>query len=37
MWNVQQSGWTFNDQRNDLLSVLPQVSGKVGYVIEFEG
>ena len=37
MWNVQQSGWTFNDQRNDLLSVLPEVSGKVGYVIEFEG
>lgn len=37
MWNVQQSGWTFNDQRQDLLSVLPEVSGKVGYVIEFEG
>lgn len=37
MWNVENSGWSFNDQRNDLLTVLPEVSGKVGYVIEFEG
>lgn len=31
------AGWTFSDQRNDLLYILPRVSGKVGYVIEFEG
>ncbi len=37
LWNVENSGWTFNDQRNDLISVLPTVSGSVGYVIEFEG
>ncbi len=37
LWSVADTGWTFNDQRNDLLSVLPSASGKIGYVIEFEG
>ena len=37
MWNVEGSGWTFNDQRGDLIAALPSVSGAVGYVIEFEG
>ena len=36
MWNVNDSGWTFNDLRNDLISAVPTASGKVGFVIEFE-
>lgn len=29
-------GWTFNDQRDNLVEDFPSVSGKVGYVIEFD-
>jgi hypothetical protein len=36
MWRVGDDGWTFNDQRNDLLEVIPTASGKIGYVIEWD-
>ena len=40
MWNVKYNGsslgWTFNDQRNDIVADFPEVSGKIGYIIEFE-
>ena len=29
-------GWTFNDQRNDLMSEVPSGAGKVGYICEYE-
>lgn len=40
LWKAQYDGndigWTFNDQRNDIVADFPTVSGKIGYVIEFE-
>lgn len=35
MWNVGGS-WSWNDQRNDLVSAYSFVSGKVGFVVEYE-
>lgn len=35
MWKVN-GVWSFNDQRNDILSAGINVSGKIGYVIEYE-
>lgn len=35
-YNDQEIGWTFNDQRNDIVGEFPASSGKVGYIIEFE-
>lgn len=40
LWNAKYEGndigWTFNDQRNDLVTALPAVSGSVGYICEYE-
>lgn len=40
LWNAKYNdseiGWTFNDQRNDIVGAFPSISGKVGYIIEFE-
>lgn len=40
LWNAKyeggEIGWTFNDQRNDLVTALPSVSGSVGYICEYE-
>lgn len=40
LWNVkyngEEIGWTFNDQRNDLVGSIPSLSGKVGYICEYE-
>lgn len=40
LWNVkydgQDIGWTFNDQRNNLVEEVPSVAGKVGYICEYE-
>lgn len=40
MWNAKYNGndvgWTFNDQRNDIVAAFPSVSGRIGYIIEFE-
>lgn len=40
LWNVkykgQYKGWTFNDQRNDIIGAMPSVKGKIGYIIEFD-
>lgn len=40
MWKVKYNdsdiGWTFNDQREDIVADFPTISGKIGYIIEFE-
>lgn len=40
LWNAkydgEELGWTFNDQRNDLIGAFPSMSGKVGYICEYE-
>lgn len=40
LWNAKYDGndigWTFNDQRNDLVTAFEFTKGKVGYVFEFE-
>ena len=40
MWNIKYNGedigWTFNDQRNDLIADFPNFSGKVGYICEYK-
>ena len=40
LWNVKyegtELGWTFNDQRNDLAGDFPSLSGKIGYIVEYE-
>nr|WP_051527054.1 lectin-like protein [[Eubacterium] cellulosolvens] len=40
MWNAKHNdadiGWTFNDQRNDIVADYASISGKIGYIIEFE-
>lgn len=40
MWDAKyegrEIGWTFNDQRNDIVSAFPSVSGIVGYVCEYK-
>lgn len=36
MWRVGDGDWTFNDMRNDLISVLPTTAGKIGFIMEFE-
>ncbi len=40
LWNAAYDGadigWTMNDQRDKLVEDFPSVSGKVGYVIEFD-
>lgn len=33
----EEIGWTFNDQRNDIIAVLPTAAGKVGYICEYDG
>lgn len=39
LWNAKYKGnsigWTFNDQRSDLVGTLPTLSGKVGYICEY--
>lgn len=39
LWNAKYKGssigWTFNDQRNDLVGALPSLSGRVGYICEY--
>lgn len=39
IWNVlydeRDIGWTFNDQRNDIVKDFPECAGKVGYIIEY--
>lgn len=34
-YNNEDIGWTFNDQRNDIVADFPNVSGKIGYVCEY--
>lgn len=40
LWNAkydgEEIGWTFNDQRNDLVNAFPAVKGRVGYICEYE-
>ncbi|MCD7858060.1 MAG: zinc ribbon domain-containing protein [Clostridiales bacterium] len=40
LWNAAYDGadigWTMNDQRDKLVEDFPSISGKVGYVIEFD-
>ena len=40
MWNIKYNGedigWTFNDQRNNLVGDFPKFSGKVGYICEYK-
>lgn len=38
LWNVkyEEYGWTFNDQRDNLAGEFSFVSGKLGYIIEYE-
>ena len=35
-YNEQPLGWTFNDQRADLVTAFPSISGDVGFVCEYE-
>ena len=35
LWNVDDSGWTMNDQRNDLPS-FTSTQGRIGYICEYE-
>lgn len=35
-YNEEELGWTFNDQRNDIVGAFPKIAGKVGYVCEYE-
>ncbi len=35
LWNVDDNGWTMNDQRNDLPS-FTSTQGKIGYICEYE-
>lgn len=35
-YNEEEIGWTFNDQRNDIVGAFPKIAGKVGYVCEYE-
>lgn len=37
LWNIKSlGGWTWNDQRNDPLSEVDYMSGKIGYICEYE-
>ena len=40
LWNAKYEGesigWTFNDQRNDIVEIFPSISGKLGYICEYE-
>ena len=40
LWNAKYNGedigWTFNDQRSDLVGSFPNLSGRVGYICEYE-
>ncbi|HCT90573.1 MAG TPA: hypothetical protein DF613_04195 [Lachnospiraceae bacterium] len=40
LWNAKYDdediGWTFNDQRNDIVGAFPSIAGKVGYICEYE-
>lgn len=40
LWNAKYQGtdigWTFNDQRNSLLAAFPSISGKIGYLCEYD-
>lgn len=42
MWKAKMENeseattWTFNDQRNDIVGAVPSISGKLGYVLEYE-
>ncbi|MDR1217901.1 MAG: protein kinase, partial [Oscillospiraceae bacterium] len=36
MWYLKDSGWSWNDQRNDPVSSFPYFKGKLAYVCEFE-
>ncbi|MBQ4504405.1 MAG: hypothetical protein II983_01935, partial [Firmicutes bacterium] len=35
LWNVDDNGWTMNDQRNDLPS-FTSTQGRIGYICEYE-
>ena len=35
LWNVDDTGWTMNDQRNDLPS-FTSTQGRIGYICEYE-
>ena len=35
-YNEEEIGWTFNDQRNDIVGAFPKIAGKVVYVCEYE-
>lgn len=37
LWNIESlGGWTWNDQRNDPVSEVSYMSGKIGYICEYE-
>ena len=37
LWNIKSlGGWTWNDQRNDPMSEVDYMSGKIGYICEYE-
>lgn len=37
LWNIPSlGGWSWNDQRNDPLSVAPNMADKMGFICEFE-
>lgn len=37
LWNVKSlGGWTWNDQRNDPMAEVDYMSGKIGYICEYE-
>lgn len=35
MWNVGE-GWSWNDQRNDIVAGYSAAAGKIGYIVEYE-
>lgn len=40
LWNAKydgnEIGWTFNDQREDIVASFPSVSGSIGFICEYE-
>lgn len=37
LWNIKSlGGWTWNDQRNDPMSEVNYMNGKIGYICEYE-
>lgn len=35
-YNGEEIGWTFNDQRDDIVGAFPSAAGTVGYICEYE-